>query len=248
MSMPRKVRCTVESITSHGDRVYTVDLRPAGPVPLFRSGQFLHLTVDEYDPGSFWPESRVFSMASSPRDRSRIRICYAVKGRYTMKMEQVLRVGRELWVKLPYGEFIIDQATDAVLLAGGTGISAFTAFLEALPPDTGQRVCLVYGARTPALLLYRDSLLEQSAKVRNLEVVFFTEAADGQFAAQMTARPKAPVCLTGRIELEPFWPRLKGLDQTVFYLSGPPAMLTTLTAALSKRGLVSTQIRTDAWE
>ena len=92
MSMPRKVRCTVESITDHGGRVYTVDLVPASSVPAFRPGQFLHLTVDDYDPASFWPESRVFSIASSPRDRRRLRLCYSVKGRYTAKMEQALAV------------------------------------------------------------------------------------------------------------------------------------------------------------
>ena len=31
MSMPRKIRCTVEAIIDHGGRVYTVDLVPATP-------------------------------------------------------------------------------------------------------------------------------------------------------------------------------------------------------------------------
>ncbi|MCX6904939.1 MAG: hypothetical protein NTW03_15955, partial [Verrucomicrobia bacterium] len=121
--MPRKIRCTVEAITDHGGRVYTIDLAPATPVPAFRPGQFLHLTVDDYDPSSFWPESRVLSIASSPRERSRIRVCYSVKGRYTTKMEQTLKIGSEAWIKLPYGEFVIDEQVDSVLIAGGTGIS-----------------------------------------------------------------------------------------------------------------------------
>src|ERR1035438_8343115 len=102
-------------------------------------GQFLHLTVDDYDPSGFWPESRVFSIASSPRERKRLRICYSVKGRYTTKMEQVLKVGGEVWVKLPYGDFVIDGSNDAVLLAGGTGISAFTAFLQSLTPQADRK-------------------------------------------------------------------------------------------------------------
>ena len=60
MSVPRKIRCIVESITNHGGRVYTVDLSPSIAVPVFRPGQFLHLAVDEYDPSGFWPESLVF--------------------------------------------------------------------------------------------------------------------------------------------------------------------------------------------
>ncbi len=118
MSLARKIRCAVSAISAHGGGVYTVDLQPASPLPAFRPGQFLHLTVDEYDPSSFWPESRVFSIASAPQERSLIRICYSVKGRYTTKMEQVLKVGGEVWIKLPFGEFFIDDAADAVLLAG----------------------------------------------------------------------------------------------------------------------------------
>ena len=40
--------------------------------PLFKPGQFLHLAIDPYDGAGFWPESRVFSIASSPRDRDRL--------------------------------------------------------------------------------------------------------------------------------------------------------------------------------
>ena len=251
MSMPRKIRCTVEAITDHGGRVYTVDLAPASPVPAFRPGQFLHLTVDDYDPAGFWPESRVFSIASSPRERRRLRICYSVKGRYTTKMEATLKVGGEVWIKLPYGEFVIDEAGDAVLIAGGTGISAFTAFLEALSPATPHEVALVYGARTPALFLFQEMILDRLARVPNFSVVFFSEAADAVFAQRMAVRSRPPHCLTGRIVLDPVLvPPSSDLrpPSSVFYLSGPPVMLKTLTADLLARGVEPERVRTDAWE
>jgi len=248
MSMPRKICCAVEAITDHGGRVYTVDLAPASPVPSFRPGQFLHLTVDDYDPSSFWPESRVFSIVNSPRERRRIRLCYSVKGRYTTKMEQTLKIGGTVWIKLPYGEFMIDGASDAVLLAGGTGISAFTAFIEGLKPEHLRPVWLVYGARNPALFLFCDMILDQLAQVPNFHVLFFTEAADAAFAGQMAALPRAPACLTGRISIDPVWPCVPVAANTVFYLSGPPIMLTTLTAQLKAHGVAPDRVRTDAWE
>ena len=96
MSIPRKIRCHVESITDHGGRVYTVEMAPTGPVPLFRAGQFLHLTGDDYDPAGFCPESRGFSIASSPQDRQQLRICYSVKGLYTTKWSSCSGWGRTL--------------------------------------------------------------------------------------------------------------------------------------------------------
>jgi ferredoxin-NADP reductase len=265
MSMPRKIRCTVESIIDHGGRVYTVDLVPAAPVPSFRAGQFLHLTVDDYDPAGFWPESRVFSIASSPKERARLRICYSVKGRYTTRMEERLSVGGEVWVKLPYGDFVIEDSGAAVLIAGGTGISAFTAFLEALTPQDSQAVTLVYGARTPGLLLFQEMILAQLAAVPQLDVVFFTETADQNFAQRIAAQPRAPRCLTGRISLEsvlrPLTSEARSLRSetsstssvpcaptSIFYLSGPPVMLTMLGTELQALGVTSERIRTDAWE
>lgn len=248
MSIPRKIQCTVAAIADHGGRVYTVDLLPAIPVPAFHPGQFLHLTVDEYDPGSFWPESRVFSIASSARERNRLRICYAVKGRYTTRMEQALKVGGEVWVKLPYGDFVIDGSADAVLIAGGTGISAFTAFLEALSPDTRNRIKLVYGARTPALLLFQEMLLDQLARVSAFDLFLFTEKPEAEFSQRMANLPRTPRVFTGRIDLDAVWPQMDSPAGNLFYLSGPPVMLTALGADLQGRGVAVERIRTDAWE
>jgi NAD(P)H-flavin reductase len=105
MPVVQKLRCQIEKIVDYGDHVYTVELRPERPARKFLPGQFLHLALDEYDPSGFWPESRVFSIASSPGQRERLRISYSVRGRFTARMEKEMRQGRWVWVKLPYGEF-----------------------------------------------------------------------------------------------------------------------------------------------
>ena len=64
MAIVRKIPCAVRDVTDHGERVYTVELEPSLAVPHFKPGQFLHLALDPYQPGGFWPESRVFSVGS----------------------------------------------------------------------------------------------------------------------------------------------------------------------------------------
>src|SRR6185295_5252980 len=118
--MAQKLTCVVERIVDHGERVYTLALRPERPVPRFRAGQFLHLALDPYDPTGFWPESRVFSIASPPAARDLVRITYAVHGRFTARMESDLAEGKEIWIKMPYGDFVIENQADVVLFAGGT--------------------------------------------------------------------------------------------------------------------------------
>jgi len=248
MSLARKIHCTISAISAHGGGVYTVDLTPAGILPPFRPGQFAHLTVDDYDPSSFWPESRVFSIASSPAEKKRLRICYSVKGRYTTKMEQQLKVGGDVWVKMPYGEFFIDDATDAVLMAGGTGVSAFTAFIEAMKPGMLKNVWLIYGARNPGLLLFREMIEGQLTKIANFHLVYFTEGQSAELTAQVAGLVKPPACVSGRISLDAVFQSVPDAAKKVFYLSGPPIMLNTLSTGLRQRGLPPEQIRMDAWE
>src|SRR5258708_38967525 len=78
--MAQKLSCVVENIIDHGDHVYTLALRLERPAPRFRAGQFLHLALDPYDPSGFWPEPRVFSLASPPAPRGLVLIPFAVPG------------------------------------------------------------------------------------------------------------------------------------------------------------------------
>lgn len=205
-------------------------MRPLAPVPHFKPGQFLHLALDAYEPGGFWPESRVFSIASSPTDRDRLSITYAVKGAFTARMERELIGGVAVWAKLPFGEFVVDPARDAVLFAGGTGITAFTAFLLSLEAERGPRVLLFYGARTQALLVYADLVEACARRVPTLDVRLYTEDRDGRLSADAA------------------WDAVERLRAPVFYLSGPPQMLDALGAQLRGRGAPPERIRTDAWE
>jgi ferredoxin-NADP reductase len=230
VAVVRKIPCLVRAVTDHGEHVYTVELEPTMAVPRFKPGQFLHLALDEPQPGGFWPESRVFSIASPPLDRDRLAITYAVKGAFTTRMERELAPGGSAWVKLPYGEFLVDSSRDAVLFAGGTGITAFTAFLQSLQPERQSRVLLFYGARKPDLFVYGPLAEACAREVPALSFSFVCEETDG------------------RLQVDTAWPAVATLHDPVFYLSGPPQMLAVLTAQLRHRGLSPGDIRTDAWE
>jgi ferredoxin-NADP reductase len=230
VAVVRRISCTVRSIIDHGERVYTLELEPSTRVPPFKPGQFLHLAIDPFDGSDFWPESRVFSIASSPQDRDRLTITYAVKGAFTTRMERELLPGAVVWAKLPYGEFVVDAATDAVLFAGGTGVTAFTAFLHSLAPDLTSRVVLFYGARTPDLFVYGPLAEDRAREVPSFTCHLVNEAT------------------AGRLEVDAAWPAIAPLRDPVFYLSGPPAMLAALTAQLRGRDVPDERIRTDAWE
>ena len=235
--MPLKLRCQVSDVIDHGERVYSVLLKPEKPAPRFLPGQFLHLALDPYRPGDFWPDSRVFSIASPPTERDDLRITYAVKGVFTTRMEAELAAGRQVWVKLPYGEFTIAGDADTCLIAGGTGITAFTAFLSALPAESRQQIDLFYGARQPGLLVYRPMVQEAETRCPGLHAHFVAEHdLDGAD------------CLRGRLDMGTIGELIRDAKTATYYLSGPPTMLTALRRELAEQGIASGRVRVDAWE
>ncbi|MDD5711288.1 MAG: FAD-dependent oxidoreductase [Smithellaceae bacterium] len=237
MAVAQKIRCRVDKIHCHGPGVYTLILSPERRLPKFRAGQFLHLALDEYDPSDFWPESRVFSIASSPEERGRLVLSYSVKGRFTARMEKELVEGKGVWVKMPYGDFVISGGSDTVLFAGGTGITAFTAFLGSLGPDLDHDVYLAYGAKNCGLHIYRDAIDDFTAKTPRLRVFYFTEGEDGAEGIER-----------GCLSVTGLWQRIAAPLSCCYYISGPPAMLKRISEDLRDKGVPAEKVRIDAWE
>lgn len=238
MPTPQKIPCSVGEILAHGQQVYSLELIPAQPVPRFKPGQFLHLALDAYDPSGFWPDSRVFSIASAPHSREKLKISYAVKGKFTKRMEKELRPGGQVWIKMPYGDFAVDDSRPVVLIAGGTGITAFTSFLESVSGANSNPVTVFYGARLKPLLIYKELLDEKIRNTQNLTAFYFIEQSDEWGENE----------IKGLLSVEAIWKRLEAPLAQSYYISGPPAMLRQFIEALTRKGINSAAIHIDAWD
>jgi NAD(P)H-flavin reductase len=240
MPNPRKLKATLKTITPHGSGIYRLDFLLEKPFPRYKAGQFLHLAIDPFDPASgFWPESRVFSIASSSEDRTEITIVYSVKGAFTGRMERELQEGTQVWLKGPYGDFIIgnhlkDKST-AVLIAGGTGISPFLTFLRE-GEGTG-KARLYYGIRNPEHLLFPE-LLSQ-AREKGAALHLYIEHAEEN-------SPSLPA-KKGTLSIETIHRETSSLDNPVYFISGPPGMIDTFRRHLETEGIEKENIIIDEW-
>ena len=245
MVQPVHFKAIVEQIERHDDTVVSYHLKADKRLPRFIPGQFIHLAIDDYDPASFWPESRVFSVANAVADRYTMVLTISRQGHYTGRILDQVHLGSVLWGKGPYGEFSIDgtHGKRAILIAGGTGITPFCAFMDAaiaqgkLPLE---EAVLYYGARTPDLLIYRPLADRCAAKVPGFRV---------SYHAEKTGPGNDAVISTGTLDVATIMAEICDTGDTVFYLSGPKAMITSFQSRLVEEfGIPRLQVQIDAWE
>ena len=245
--MQRTLQATIQDITQYGEHVYRVDFESPSPFPRFKAGQFLHLALDNFDPTeAFWPESRVFSICSPPNS-TQLSILYSIKGEYTKRMARELVIGKAVWLKLPYGDFVIDAITEStqplVLVAGGTGISPFIAYIEHALHTTGERdIHLWYGVRSKEYIVFED-MLQRCRQSTAIYTHVYVEQIDD------TAADMLPYAVhVGMLDIKDVIHHSVSLHNPVYLLSGPPAMIFTFRDVLLDGDVSHANIIVDEWE
>ncbi|MDP2816409.1 MAG: FAD-dependent oxidoreductase [Rectinemataceae bacterium] len=241
------MKANVVTVNECGPDVYWITMEPERSVPKYKPGQFLHLTVDEFDPSDgYWPESRVFSIASA-WDPRKVEIVYSVKGRYTALMKEKIAPGSTVWLKLPYGNFVVDSGSggvqDIVLIAGGTGVSPFLPLLGNLHGGLTRdgHIRLHYGARENRMLIGLKLIGDLTAR----GLLSCTVSVEDEEPEQSVSGIRYE---TGRLNMEKIFEMSRDLENPAFYLSGPPAMIRSFRDSLLARGVGSDRIRIDEWE
>jgi glycine betaine catabolism B len=245
LAQPIHFRAKVDKVKRHTSDVLSYRLKADKLLPRFYPGQFIHLALDPYHPASFWPESRIFSVANSVNDHCTIELTISRQGRFTSRILEELEEGSEVWAKGPYGEFRVDGVSGCshpVLIAGGTGITPFCAFMDAalqLGTFPAKGASLYYGAKTEELLIFRELADRCAAQFPVFHVRYFSEASCRQNESLRQ----------GTIELGAIMEETREYSNRGFYLSGPRRMIETFSRRLTDDfGILSEKVFTDAWQ
>lgn len=228
MPAPVKIQAVVNDIIDHGEDIFTVRFSMPPRATRFKAGQFLHLALDYFDPAEgYWPDSRVFSIASKPGSDT-LEIVYSVKGAFTRRMKEELVEGKQLWLKLPYGDFIVEKHITsnqhAVFIAGGTGISPFIPYFhQVMDRGSTNPISIFYGIRDQKHFLYK-SVLHEVSSLAEVHVV------EGLFDIRTISRG------------------LANIGDSICFISGPPHMIHAFQTELRAQGFPSESIIIDAWE
>lgn len=205
----------------------------------FNAGQFLNYTLINPPETDARGSRRAFSIASAPFEED---LMLATRMRDTA-FKRVLRrapLGTAVRIDGPFGAFTLhaDAARPAVFLAGGIGITPFRSMiLQATREGRPHRLFLFYSNRRPedaAFLTELQRLEEQNRKYK--------------FIGTMTEMAKSRRSWhgeTGYIDKEMLARYVGDLDAPIYYVAGPPAMVTAMREMLVHAGVGKDSIRTE---
>jgi len=228
----RAIRLTVAGVERPSPRTVALRLVPEAPLAHL-PGQALELAVPSRGRDARG-RRRVLSIASAPGD-GRLRVAFGMPDRDPSTAKRALAAlepGARLRATRVFGDFVLPRAgTPALLVAGGIGITPFLSMLRAAGPDHD------------LVLVYRSS--EEAPP-------FLEELAD-LGARVVLSCPVAPEPLPdgwvwlgpGRLDAEALAEAVPDLPGRTAYVSGPPAMVASLTSAL--RGLGVRRVRRDVF-
>lgn len=175
----------------------------------FLPGQFLELSVFGYGEAPF-------CIASSPTRPHKLETTVRRTGRLTNALHRLTQ-GEEVGVRGPFGNgFDVDAARGKHLLfvAGGIGLPPLRSLIWNVLDERAQfgRVTILYGARTPSDLVYKQEL-KQWAERRDVELRVTVDVAPPGWAGEVGVVPS----LFKKVTLHP--------ESTLAYVCGPPIMI-----------------------
>lgn len=202
--------------------VWTLDLDLVdAPWSGFAPGQFNMLSV-------FGVGEAPISFSGDPADPSRIVHTVRAVGPVSKALSH-LKVGETLGLRGPYGNSWPMEAAagqDVIVIAGGLGLAPVRPVLYRLMAERERygRVTLLYGARSPAEILYRREI-ENWRKRLDIDVEVTVDHADADWHGHVGVVTK----LVGRARFD--------VAQTLAIVCGPEVMMRFAGKALADAGV-----------
>jgi len=205
----------------------------------FKAGQYMDITLIDPPETDAEGNIRSLSIASAPEEEY---LLFATRMRDTAFKRFLKTAAAEAEVKMegPMGSFTLhnNAAKPAVLLAGGIGITPFSSIVRhAAKARLPHRLYLFYSNRRPEDAPFMDVL-------RQLE----RENPNYKFIPTMTEMNKSAQAWngeTGFINKEMLSRYLPALQGPIYYIAGPPALVTAMRQMLSAAGVDEDDIRTE---
>ena len=205
----------------------------------FKAGQYMDITLIDPPETDAEGNIRSLSIASAPEEEH---LLFATRMRDTAfkRFLKTAPIDAEVRMEGPMGSFMLhnNPAKPAVLLAGGIGITPFSSIVRhAAKAKLPHRLYLFYSNRRPEDAAFMDILGQLEKENTNYKFI--------PSMSEMEKSAKTWNGETGFINKDMLARYLPSLQGPIYYVAGPPAMVTAMSQMLAAAGVDEDDIRTE---
>jgi len=195
---------------------------------LFYPGQYAAIGFKRFGRPS---PMRCFSIISSPNNAKELQFAARIQGNFTRSLSE-LEPGDEVFVRGPFGNFVVDETYDrnVILMAGGIGITPFMSMIRyATEAQLPIPITLLFSYHSKEEIPFFDELRYHQQHNPNLRVIFFV--------TQDTRASKGETVLTGRITKERLAKLTGGhFARFTYFLCGPKGFVESMRTIVQTNG------------
>lgn len=233
--MPQTIKLKSRREVAAGTMVFHFE-KPTGFT--FTPGQAGDFTLPNPPEDDAEGNKRAFSLASAPYEEDLI-IATRMRDTALKRSLKKIPIGSELILDAPWGELILhdDTSVPAVFLTGGIGITPVRSIvLQATRDKLPQKLTLFYSNRRAEDAAFLDELKHAEEQNPN-----FT------FVPVITKKPDSSHWKgeTGHIDKAMLQRHLDDLSKPIYYISGPPDMVSAMQKLLKDAGVKDTNVRAE---
>jgi ferredoxin-NADP reductase len=205
----------------------------------FKPGQFANFTVDSPIATDAGGNTRTLSIASAPHEKD-LMVAMRMRDTGFKRAASELPIGTPFLLEGPYGNLILhrDIERPAVFLAGGIGITPFRSMIRhATEIGSARRISLFYSIRR----IEEAAFLTELREIEELNPHF-------SFIPTITRSDGLPQHWRGELghitkSMLTKW--LPDLQVPIFYIAGPPDMVTGMREILCEADVSDDDIRAE---
>jgi ferredoxin-NADP reductase len=205
----------------------------------FRAGQAIDLTLLNPPETDAEGNTRAFSIVSAPFDPD-LMIATRMRDTAFKRTLRSMPLGTQVKIEGPSGSFTLhkNSAKPAVFLAGGIGITPFFSIIRQADHDRlPHQLYLFYSNRSPEDAPFLGTLEELTKSNPNFHLVLTM--------TEMSRSSKPWTGETSFINGEMLKKNLPSLQGPIYYIAGPPAMVTAMRQMLVQANVDEDDIRTE---
>lgn len=213
--------------------------------PNVKSFRFKRPEGFDYDPGQYMyvtimvgdkKQTEHFTISSSPSEADLIEFTKHITDHEFSKALDQLRIGDWAYLKAPEGKFTFKgEYPKVAMIAGGIGITPFRSIIKyCTDRSIESQITLLYGNRNEESVAFKEELETLARQNHNLRIVHTLAEPSENWKGRR-----------GFIDLQMIKEETPDYAERVFYVCGPPGLVTSILGILKTLEIPNDRTRTE---